>query len=347
MSHESTSRLLIQLSTAQTPLEEYLVTQNIMKMKQCVGQLVLWKGWHCQPQATSVIGPMLTGDHSDELALVVSWFNKNSNQLDPHCKSERHCSCHTVSLLSALPMDNELLSGFDHLLSVSCVPRRECFHTACLIAMHDMMIGTNVMQDREQSMRRLLKLRTSLPRNGSNFVGEANASTSSPSVRWFILTLLKIVATETKDKSWCDSQLVYLRDMIAEITGDSETKNQFTKQIIRVFGDEDVKLISVTKSMICIMRDISDVSAADDMFKELAEAIHYDHSVLVDWLTSDDETAVQLLSLLVTYLKLPNDGMSQSVRNLLIQLRETCVRLTARNLIPYNSEPLLRLMRKL
>lgn len=308
-------------------------------------QLLSWKGWHCRPQACAVIRLVLT---DDQKPLLVSWFVSNAMQLDSYCKSERHCCCHTVRLMSCLQMNSQLLHVFDELLSASCTaPRTDCFLIPCIKTVYDLVTRNDLIQDIESNMQRLLRLRSSLPRNGSNFVGEADGSTFSSSVRWFILTFVKMLAAETKDKSWCQAQLVYLRDMIAQTGGDSDTENLVTKQMVRVFREDDVKLISVTKSMICILREVSGMGTADEMFAELADAIHCDHSVLVDWLTSDDETAVELLSLLLTYLKLPNDGISHSVRNMLIQLRDTCVRLTAKRLIPYNSEPLLRLMRKL
>lgn len=340
------THLLTRLSQAQTPLQEYHAKRDILKQHVPLSEVLLFRDWHCLPQACSVLRPMLTHDADSDIR---SWLVNPSHFAGNDCPSNVHCGCHTVSLMTQLPMDEKLLALFDQLMtsSSSCI-KKECFLTSCLLIVHKSVDSSDPSdQERKQMMQRLNRLWQLLPRIGSNFVGEVVPNSVSSCVRWLIVTFLTIVASDSSDESWRRQQLFNLRHMIAEAAGNSETGDNATKQIIQVFGEEDVKLISVTKIMICILRDLSESTAAQEVFQEFANAIHLDHKVLVDWMMSEEETAVQLLSLLLTYLKLPNDGISESVRMMLVQLRDSWLRLRSKGLAPYEAEPLMRLMRSL
>jgi hypothetical protein len=115
--------------------------------------------------------------------------------------------------------------------------------------------------------------------------------------------------------------------------------------IIELFIEEDEQLLI---ALYCILK-LNDNEMSHNLMNEFIEAIDCDHSVLLDMLCNDDETATNLLKLLLIYLKL-NDitiNIAINVRNVLLELCHKIERLTSKKLFPYNVKPLLKLLNKL
>lgn len=332
---------LLRLSKATSPIEEYLAKQTLVKENVSLNLLLDYTGWHCLAQCCSVLIQLCAGNEND----IKTWMIQNSTHPTPAC--HRHCDCHIFMLMSRLEVDGNLFVVYDALLP-ACPKSKPCFVIPCITILSAAVHPAIPRQQLTLVLERLQSLQPYLPQFAFNFVGETSdvSSHHTPQLRSYALTYLKVIATETTDMVWKRQQLFNLNDMISN-TMRRETKPNLVNGLIEVFEDDDGKLLSATKCMMGIVRDLSDAAAAHDLLHELMRVIRNDHNVLLDWMTSDEETSVEVLTLLLAYLKWERSGMSESVRRVLVQLRGSVQRLVDGKVFPYNAEPLLRRMRDL
>ena len=330
---------LLQLSAATTPVHEYLAKRSILQRNIPVTVLLEFTDWHCMAQCCSVLS-----NYVENEAEIKMWLVRNITTMSIACN--RHCACQIFKLISLLESDSDVFVAYDALLSV-CPKNRLCFVIPCLRILDASVNSAAPHQQLIKTMERLQNLSNILPQFADNFVGQIipTGSRYSPQLRSYVLISLKIVASEQTDFAWKRQQLFNLNDMISNALR-TDSISDLVRGLIEVFEDDDGKLILATKCMMDILLDLSDASAAHDLFNEFLKVIRYDHSVLVDWMTSD-ETSVEVLRLLMAYMKCEKSGMREPVRHLLLQVQSVVQRLTDAKMFPYNALPLLRRMRSL
>lgn len=337
---------LLNLSTATSPIQEYIAKKTLLRQENLsITSLLEYDDWHCVSQCCSVLSHLCVGNESK----ISSWLMNVQQNLSLTCS--RHCSCQIFKLISLFSMNNNLLILYDTLLP--CCPRnRHCFVIPCLTMLNSSITSSTSHEQLTQIIDRLQHLRQFLPQDKENFIGQiipTDSSYCSPQVGFYALTCLKVIALEGTNMEWKRKQFFNLNDMIfnENKTDSASDLIKLVVRLVQVFEDDDGKLILATKCIMEIVWDISDCPlAAHQLFEEFLRVIRYDQSVLMDWMTSE-ETSVEMLSLLLMYVKGESSGMSDSVRHVLRELRTGVQRLAERKVFPYNVWPLLRRMRSL
>lgn len=342
MSCSSGCQLLDELSRTSSAVEEYIAIRALLQSHPHVSELTKFENWHCVAQCCSV----LLKCNSEKENEIVTFIR---HQLTSHPVScDRHCLCEIFHLITRLQLTDDLFVVYDALLP-HCSGSKRCFLLPCITILADAVNSFGDDQSKLLLLDRIQSLRQFLPEAAVNFVGEKTTKPGPKSCehRAYACACLKIiVAIDSKDSEWKKQQLFILSQSL--VNGiETEKISNVMNRLVEVCDDDDEKLIFATKCMMKILHDLSDDAAVHDLIHRFMSSICFDHKVLMDWMMSDADTSVELLSLLVSYLKMDCSAISDQVRQVLIQLRISVQKLAQKNVFPYNADPLLRLMRDL
>ena len=190
-------------------------------------------------------------------------------------------------------------------------------------------------------------LQSALPEYACNLVGEPIPDQRcSPEVRWFILISLKLIDLTQDEKS---ENLQRIFNFVNTIMSERKTATNecnTPKMTMKMFEEEDGKLIAATSYMARIFSDMKDEAKVHILMQEFMSIIGFDHNVLLDWLTSDEETSTELLRLLIFYLKLDSSQIHDPVKRVFAELQHRIYRLTEKKLFPFDADPLMKLLRR-
>lgn len=167
-------------------------------------------------------------------------------------------------------------------------------------------------------------------------------------LRKLMLLFLKTLAfNESIESHELEERMLFIRRTVINqqiIEGDNDWD-----WLITLFVDEDCELLTATLFYIKLLRGLSKADSIHSLMFAFLESIRFDATVLVDWLASDEDTALPLLQVLLNYLKLDDikNSSPEEVRMVLCQLHKKVNSLTRKGLFPYNTIPLQSLLQKL
>jgi hypothetical protein len=182
-----------------------------------------------------------------------------------------------------------------------------------------------------------------IPSTGENFVGNPDSNKTSPSFLLFVLVSLK----EINDSDDEDACRVKLRDVIQisiEILKKSEIST--LDDLLPIFSEEDDKLLQFAEFSIKILQKLEGISSVHNFMDCLFKTIDYDCNVILDWMTSDDETCLPLLRMLLWYLKVDKRSRLPQTSQVLEIMLDKLHKLQDKQLIPFDSRPLIRLLQE-
>ena len=177
--------------------------------------------------------------------------------------------------------------------------------------------------------------------SGENFIGIVDKEKRCPSFRVFVLLALEEIMSLTTTHEM-RGKLVCLNTTCQEIL--KIPKIHDLSDLIPFFVDEDDKLLQFSESVVDIFSKIDDRQPIHNFFEKFLQTINFDAQVLLDWMTSDEDTCLPLLRLLLNYLKLDKTGRCPETQDALSCLHGKLQRLQDKSLLPFDSTPLIRLL---
>lgn len=227
-----------------------------------------------------------------------------------------HCCCSNWKVLLMLHAATETETS--KIIGKFCIHEKSCCLDACLTFLDTHSNTAKVIE-------LLDSIRPILPSGASTFIGSTSSGTHSV-VRKFILL-------EIKTKQGFDHNLLPVGD-------DPD------KELIHIFTEQDDQLLQLLYewSKCLIDKEHESNKRIHRLLQLFFDSIKFDEGVLIDWLSTDADTCVFLLKLLLLYLKCDQTGMDNSSREMLIRLGNKVSQLGS--LLPFDSSPLLRLLPK-
>lgn len=353
---ESQTYQLLQLhSTASNRHVECFSSRILVKCNQNYLVCDLQK-WHCLSQYC-FYHKEYYGSHDPSaevmLKLYVMIERKMKSYDGEHDICSNHCFCSVYQLLWKIekyhPIDSKLLEGLTKIEGKRCCMfyQLEVYDAICS---HDHLTtdAQNIIWSKIMTEFQSAEFIPTTP-------GFTSSDEKSPYdiiiLRKFVLILLKIMKFKRdQDENWFRECMTRIETVVTSCLNIGSESEEW---IIQLFLDEDCKLLSACHSMIIISSELMhDVERCHSLMQSLFVSISSRGSseLLLDWLTTDDETSINSLQLLLSYMKLHegiHDGMKDETKNVLIELNEKIVTLSSRDLFPFRAEPLLKHLRKL
>ena len=163
-------------------------------------------------------------------------------------------------------------------------------------------------------------------------------------LRQVVLLFLLTLSSDLVMNSISDNVIKDRLNIVSQLVRNKCPKFIENNWIVKLFIEEDEQLLS---AVYCLIR-LGDNQMSHFIINAFIESIDFDSSVLLDMLC-DEQTATLLLKILLIFLKLSDisTNISINIKNVLLELRDKMQRLTAKQLFPYNVNPLMKLLNKL
>jgi hypothetical protein len=321
--------------------------------------------WHCFPQLSKLLNDLLNKIPKEECVGYQSLVDNILDKLRQFCETnslcEIHCLCYTLEVVNHIfsQTDDQNLNNivltfvklFNH-KQKRCFDQK--FFDLLISIAKDNENKPNSMNSIfewifEENLIESINISDQFYCFGGEYLSEMSEKNEFECdviiLRKFTLLYLICLSSQSVIES-TNNHIIYNRlRNICRFVRSKCNKMSENNWIIELFIEEDEQLLT---ALYCILK-LNNNQMSHYLMNEFIEAIDCDHSVLLDMLCNDDETATHLLKLLLIYLKL-NDitiNIATNARNVLLELCHKIERLTLKKLFPYNVKPLLKLLNKL
>ncbi len=325
--------------------------------------------WHCFPQLSKLLNDLLNKISKEECVGYQSLVDNILDKLRQFCETnslcESHCLCYTLEVVNHIfsQTDDQNLNNIVlTFLKLFNDKQKRCFDQKFFnllisiakdnenksISMHSMNSIFEWIFD-QNLLIQSINISEQFYCFGGEYLSEISEQNEFECdvviLRKFALLYLICLSSQSVIKSTNNHIICNRLLNISRFVTNKCNKMSENNWIIELFIEEDEQLLI---ALYCILK-LNDNQMSHYLMNQFIEAIDCDHSVLLDMLCNDDETATNLLKLLLIYLKL-NDitvNIAINVRNVLLELCHKIERLTLKKLFPYNVKPLLKLLNKL
>ena len=304
--------------------------------------------WHCSNELAAYLLQLLEFNRFF-LPEISEWIE--SAEYVATCSSMSHCLCDTLKLCKTLvenecPMTSELLSKLTELISLDSAKCIVSTYLDLLINISDRLEHVDAIESWVQNYL-CAKLFNVQVLSTVSFVHISDTSI----FRKYILTSLLTLKTSAKrhgSEERMDDvrlRLATLERSVQESLGDEAADGC---PFVKLFIEHDAMLLTSSICLQDIYVAIGLELESHKFLNSLLRAIQFDEDVLIDWLLSDQDTAVLTLELLVKYLKLAGNEnqpcLHDETRTVLSKLYQKLLKKIGRNLFPYNVKPLMKLL---
>ena len=258
------------------------------------------------------------------------------------CCCDKHCCCSNWQTLCSwikLKGSETTIKELRKIVEYLCIQPKSCCLQKILTFLRHYIQET---KDNETVEGILSLVKPLLSTKGTNFVGEVIPKEISPSFLLFLntwLDVIKIYESQPLIAKGIESLMRNIREILSD-----EVKE--LKNLLKFLVDEDDKLIEFSETVILILIDSGDFVAMHQFMEEFLRSCNFDSQLLLDWMTSDEETSLPLLRLLLQYLKQDNQDMASNTKETLFSLYSKLKKLQDKNLIPFDSKPLIHLLQE-
>jgi len=183
----------------------------------------------------------------------------------------------------------------------------------------------------------LSRVQSELTFSGTNLIGDTDSTKTSPALLLFLLVSLDRIKVSSRHDF--PSLFSKMTSFVQSLCPEKDIQNP--KDLLQLFLDEDDKLIELCFGLVTLVDEEGEIHS---LMHQFLQHINFDAQVLLDWLTSDQETSLPLLKLLLFYLKQPKELVTSQTQATLKSLADKLVKLSDKKLLPFDFKPLLRLM---
>lgn len=345
-----------------------VIIKCVTEDKLDINCLLRFQCWHCFPHLSKLLSDLLHESSKEKCDAIHTNLNYILLKLSQLCEPnyifcQKHCLCYTIELFDGIYseindqnlnqivlnliklFDNRQKRCFDNkFLNLLNSIVKECENNSITIkSISEWIFDQNFLSDGINICNTLYGFggKYSSDNNEHNDEYECDVIILRKLTLLYLNTLSSPLIMRSTSNDIINTRLQNISDLVRNKCNKMSGNDCF----IELFIEEDVQLLNALYSII----KLNDNQLSHLLMSKFIEAIHSDNSVLLDMLCNDDETATNLLQLLLIYLKLTDitTNIAINVRNVLLELCDKIERLTSKKLFPYNVKPLIRLLNKL